>query len=82
MAIDKEKRRIRLSMKHITDDPRDTLAEKFPVGTSVTGVISRLLERGVFAEVDGGIEGLIPTSKLTTESIPAGPNSGPNPAFT
>ncbi|MEO6094902.1 MAG: 30S ribosomal protein S1 [Fibrobacteria bacterium] len=69
MAIDKEKRRISLSMKHLTDDPWDTLAEKFPVGTSVKGVISRLLERGVIAEVDGGIEGFIPTSKLTTESI-------------
>ena len=69
MAIDKEKRRISLSMKHLTDDPWDTLAEKFPVGTSVKGVISRLLERGVIAEVDGGIEGFIPTSKLTTESL-------------
>jgi small subunit ribosomal protein S1 len=69
MAIDKEKRRISLSMKHLTDDPWDTLAEKFPVGTEVKATISRLLERGVIAELPGGIEGFIPTSKLTTESI-------------
>ena len=69
MAIDKEKRRISLSMKHLTDDPWDSLAEKFPVGTEVKAVISRLLERGVIAELPGGIEGFIPTSKLTTESI-------------
>ena len=66
MAIDKEKRRISLSMKHLTDDPWDTLAEKFPVGTEVKGAITRLLECGVIAEVAGGIEGFIPTSKLTT----------------
>jgi small subunit ribosomal protein S1 len=69
MAIDKEKRRISLSMKHLQDDPWDTLAEKFPVGTEVKAVITRLLERGVIAELPGGIEGFIPTSKLTTESI-------------
>ena len=32
MAIDKEKRRISLSMKHLQDDPWDTLAEKVPGG--------------------------------------------------
>ncbi|MDQ3001538.1 MAG: 30S ribosomal protein S1 [Fibrobacterota bacterium] len=69
MAIDKEKRRISLSMKHLQDDPWDTLAEKFPVGTEVKAVITRLLERGVIAELPGGIEGFIPTSKLTTESV-------------
>jgi small subunit ribosomal protein S1 len=69
MAIDKEKRRISLSMKHLEEDPWDTLAEKFPVGTEVQAKITRLLERGVIAELPGGIEGFIPTSKLTTDSI-------------
>ncbi|MBW8888739.1 MAG: 30S ribosomal protein S1 [Fibrobacteres bacterium] len=69
MAIDKEKRRISLSMKHLQDDPWDTLAEKFPVGKEVQGTISRLLERGVIVELEGGVEGFIPTSKLTTETL-------------
>jgi small subunit ribosomal protein S1 len=69
MAIDKDKRRISLSMKHLEEDPWETLAEKFPVGTEVKAKISRLLERGVIAELPGGIEGFIPTSKLTTDSI-------------
>jgi len=69
MAIDKEKRRISLSMKHLMDDPWETLAEKFPVGKEVQGTISRLLERGVIVELEGGVEGFIPTSKLTTDNI-------------
>src|SRR5690606_10071739 len=69
MAIDKDKRRISLSMKHLEEDPWDTLAEKFPVGKEVKGTIARLLERGVIVELEGGIEGFIPTSKLTTDSI-------------
>ena len=52
MAIDKEKRRISLSMKHLQDDPWETLAEKFPVGKEVQGTISRLLERGVIVELE------------------------------
>ena len=69
MAIDKEKRRISLSMKHLMDDPWETLAEKFPVGKEVQGTIARLLERGVIVELEGGVEGFIPTSKLTTDNI-------------
>jgi len=56
-------------MKHLTDDPWDTLAEKFPVGTSVKGVISRLLERGVIGRAmpQGDILGLAPPLCLTRE---------------
>jgi small subunit ribosomal protein S1 len=56
MAIDKEKRRISLSMEHLMDDPWDTLAEEFPVGKEVQSSIARLLERGVIVELEGGLE--------------------------
>ncbi|HLP41496.1 MAG TPA: 30S ribosomal protein S1 [Fibrobacteria bacterium] len=69
MAIDKEKRRISLSMKHLEEDPWENVAQVFPVGKEAEGKIVRLLERGVIVEVAGGLEGFIPTSKLTTESI-------------
>jgi small subunit ribosomal protein S1 len=69
LAIDKEKRRISLSMKHTEEDPWEKVAELFPVGKEVQSTIARLLERGVIVEVEGGLEGFIPTSKLTTEAI-------------
>jgi small subunit ribosomal protein S1 len=69
MAIDKEKRRISLSMKHLEEDPWEAVATTFPVGKEVQGTIVRLLERGVIAEVAGGLEGFIPTSKLTSENL-------------
>jgi small subunit ribosomal protein S1 len=69
MAIDKEKRRISLSMKHLEEDPWENVQANFPVGKEVQGKILRLLERGVIVEVPGGLEGFIPTSKLTTENI-------------
>jgi len=69
LAIDKEKRRISLSMKHLEDDPWDSVASEFPAGKDVQAKISRLLDRGAVIELANGIEGFIPTSKLTTESI-------------
>ncbi|WP_297697572.1 30S ribosomal protein S1 [uncultured Fibrobacter sp.] len=69
LAVDKEKRRISLSMKHLTEDPWDTIDSTYPVNSEVKGKIVRMLDRGVVVELADGIEGFIPVSKLTTEYI-------------
>ena len=69
LAIDKEKRRISLSMKHLMDDPWDSVASEYPAGKEVKVTIARLLDRGAVIELGTGVEGFIPMSKLTTESI-------------
>ncbi len=69
LAIDKEKRRISLSMKHLADDPWDSVASEYPAGKDVQVVIARLLDRGAVIELANGVEGFIPISKLTTDSI-------------
>ncbi len=69
LAIDKEKRRISLSMKHLEEDPWDTVASEYPAGKDVKATISRLLDRGAVVDLPNGVEGFIPMSKLTTDSI-------------
>lgn len=69
LAVDKEKRRISLSMKHLTEDPWDSVEKAFPVNSEVKGKIVRLLDRGVVVELPNGLEGFIPVSKLTAEYI-------------
>ncbi len=69
LAVDKEKRRISLSMKHLTEDPWDTIDTAYPVNSEVKGKIVRMLDRGVVVELADGIEGFIPVSKLTAEYI-------------
>ena len=69
LAVDKEKRRISLSMKHLTEDPWDSVESTYPVDTEVKGKIIRMLDRGVVVELADGIEGFIPVSKLTAEYI-------------
>ena len=69
LAVDKEKRRISLSMKHLTEDPWDTIETTYPIDSEVKSNIIRLLDRGVVVELPNGIEGFIPVSKLTAEYI-------------
>ena len=69
LAVDKEKRRISLSMKNLTEDPWDTIDSTYPVNSEVKGKIVRMLDRGVVVELADGIEGFIPVSKLTAEYI-------------
>lgn len=69
LAVDKDKRRISLSMKHLTEDPWDSVGETHPVDSEAKGSIVRMLDRGVVVELDDGLEGFIPVSKLSAEYI-------------
>ena len=69
LAVDKEKRRISLSLKHLPEDPGDSVEATYPVSSEVSGKIVRLLDRGVVVELPNGLEGFIPVSKLTAEYI-------------
>lgn len=67
--IDREKRRIGLSMRALQDDPWKTRVEKFSVGQLVEGVITRLTKFGAFARLEGDIEGLIHISEISETRI-------------
>ncbi|MDR2593452.1 MAG: 30S ribosomal protein S1 [Fibromonadaceae bacterium] len=69
LAVDSERRRISLSMKHLEDDPWDSVENDFQVGAEVKGKIIRLIERGAAVELTRGFEGLVPVSKLGTDYI-------------
>lgn len=69
LAVDCEKRRISLSMKHLTEDPWDNVETTYPVDAETKGTIVRMLDRGVVVEMADGIEGFVPVSKLTAEYI-------------
>jgi small subunit ribosomal protein S1 len=67
--IDREKRRIGLSLRALSDDPWRSRVEKFSVGQLVEGVITRLTKFGAFARLDGDIEGLIHISEISENRI-------------
>lgn len=67
--IDREKKRIGLSMRALVDDPWKARIEKFSVGQLVEGTITRLTKFGAFARLDGDIEGLIHISELSEDRV-------------
>ena len=67
--IDREKKRIGLSMRALADDPWKSRVEKFSVGQLVEGVITRLTKFGAFARLEGDIEGLIHISEMADHRI-------------
>jgi len=69
LEVDKEKRRIALSIKRLQKEPWSTVEERFRIGQLVTGKITKLTNFGAFARVDEGIEGLIHISELSEQRI-------------
>jgi small subunit ribosomal protein S1 len=65
-----DQRRISLGLKHTLPDPWGAAAEKYPVGTIVTGRVRNLADFGAFVEIEEGMEGLIHISDVSwTERI-------------
>jgi len=60
------RRQIGLSLKALAADPWTMLAERFPVGANVPGIVRRLEAFGAFVEIAPGVEGLVHISKITT----------------
>jgi small subunit ribosomal protein S1 len=63
--VNVQNRRISLSLKALEQNPWDTLAERYPVGTVISGKVRNLTDFGAFVEVEDGIDGLIHISDLS-----------------
>lgn len=69
LDFDKEKGRISLGLKEISEDPWNTITEKYSVGSTVEGTVVRLLDFGAFVEIAPGIEGLVHISEISEERV-------------
>ena len=70
LELKMDQRRISLGLKQTLADPWEKAAEKYPVGTLVTGKVRNLADFGAFVEVEDGMEGLIHISDMSwTERI-------------
>lgn len=69
LNIDKENERFSLGIKQIHEDPWETIPDKYPPGTKVTGKVTSVTDFGVFLEIEEGIEGMIHVSELSKERV-------------
>ena len=60
LEISREKRRIALGLKQVTDDPWPELMKKFETGKEITGEIIRILEKGIILQLEYDVEGIVP----------------------
>jgi small subunit ribosomal protein S1 len=65
LNINKEKQEISLGMKQVQPNPWDKVAEKYPPGTVISGVVRNLTNYGAFIEIEEGIDGLLHVSDMS-----------------
>lgn len=65
ISLDKEARRISLSLKQLEQNPWLEAESKYPVGTKVSGKVRGFTEYGAFVELDSNLEGMIHVSDIS-----------------
>src|ERR1044072_9262095 len=65
LDIDWTRERISLGLKQLHPYPWKDVAEKYPVGTRVTGKVVSITNYGAFIELEPGIEGLVHISEMS-----------------
>jgi len=65
VTLDKEERKMSLSIKQLTEDPWETIENKYPVDSRHKGTVKNITPYGVFVELETGIGGMIHISDLS-----------------
>ena len=65
VALDKEQRKMSLSLKQMTTDPWTSIADTYPVGSKHTGTVKNVTNYGIFVEFEAGIGGMVHISDLS-----------------
>ncbi|RXK81385.1 30S ribosomal protein S1 [Filimonas effusa] len=65
VTLDKEARKMSLSIKQLTEDPWSTIETRFPEGSKHQGLVKNITPYGVFVELEAGIGGMIHISDLS-----------------
>jgi small subunit ribosomal protein S1 len=65
LDLDKDNRRISLGLKQIEPNPWAVVAEKYPPGSIVSGIVRNLTDFGAFIELEEGVDGLVHISDMS-----------------
>ncbi len=69
VGVDRENKKIALSLKQVEENPWTRIEAKYHVGDTVPARITKLAQFGAFAELEPGVEGLVHISELSDERI-------------
>ncbi len=65
LEVDREKERVSLGLKQLSDNPWADIEKKYPIASRVKGRVTKLLAYGAFVELERGVEGLVHVSELS-----------------
>ncbi|MBI2344772.1 30S ribosomal protein S1 [Candidatus Dependentiae bacterium] len=64
LSVDEEHKKVALGIKQLTQDPWKLIEKEMPVGSRVTGTITKIGNYGAFVKLSNKVEGLIYNSEL------------------
>jgi len=64
LSVDREKKKIALSIKRAEIDPWSQVEQRYQVGQLVTGTVTKIAPFGAFARIEDGVEGLVHLSEM------------------
>ncbi|MDD3155233.1 MAG: 30S ribosomal protein S1 [Victivallaceae bacterium] len=65
LDIDSDKHKISLSLRQKDQNPWELLAQKYPVGSRITGKVRNMTSYGAFVEIENDIDGMIHVSDMS-----------------
>jgi small subunit ribosomal protein S1 len=74
LSIDASSKRISLGLKQTEQNPWETIKDRYPAGSVISGRVKNITDFGVFVEVEEGIHGLIHVSDLSWSKRAKNPN--------
>lgn len=67
LSVSPGERRISLGLKQALGDPWTEVAQKFPLGSTIEGPVTRLMKFGAFVQLTEGVEGLVHISEIVAD---------------
>lgn len=67
LSVDKESKKITLGVKQLSPNPWKSIEQTMPVGSVVTGAVTKIAAFGAFVELENGIEALIHVTELSDQ---------------
>ncbi|MBV8528103.1 MAG: S1 RNA-binding domain-containing protein, partial [Candidatus Dormibacteraeota bacterium] len=69
IKLDPELSRISLSLRQMSEDPWETIEQRFAPGTAVKGIVTKTKKYGAFLQIADGVEGLLHISELSWDHV-------------
>jgi small subunit ribosomal protein S1 len=65
LNIDREKEKIALGLKQLTENPWEKIEDRYPVGSHLKGEVVNIMNYGAFVKLEPGVEGLVHISEMS-----------------